>query len=198
MLPGGLDQGTDGGDVGGTPVCHAVAGEEAGNMQRNFPALFTALNVLQACNPCGESSYFVFIVVFPGNDEGGQFHMAAFHGFLNKAHHCLTVSAEDLPVIPVCKPFQVDVHRIDIRKKLVKNIKVRGTVGDHDIEHPVPMYQPCGIPDIFPADQWFVIGEGHTDIPAGNIVGGKISQPFGDMVSVFTANPSGPSLWAIS
>ena len=66
-------------------VQHVVAGEEAGDVQGDFPALLAALDVLQAGDPFAEGEHLVLTVVFSGHDEGGQFHMAALHGFLDMA-----------------------------------------------------------------------------------------------------------------
>ena len=103
--------------------------------------------------------------------------MAALHGFLDKVHDGLPVSAEELFVIPVGKPFQVYIHRVNIGEKLAEDFQVRGAVGDHDVEHPVFMHQLRGIPDVFPADQRLIVGVGHADVFAGQIVGGQVGQP---------------------
>ena len=81
----------------------------------------------------------------------------------DKALYDLELPAK-FPVVFLCKPFQINVHSVNIREKFFQDLKFRSTVSDQHIFH-APLTDESGrIPHILITDQRFIVSECDPDI----------------------------------
>ena len=102
-------------------------------------------------------------IILSRNDQGRQFYMTVFRCPADKSFHSLQIPAQ-LPVICFREPFQINVHRINIRKEFFQHENLCRAVCDKYILHSPLPDQLCRIPDKFISDKRFIVGVCHSDI----------------------------------
>ena len=82
---------------------------------------------------------------------------------LDKVLRLSKISSDKVCVERIGESLEVNVHRVDIGKKLVQHGRLRGPVRHEHVEQACLMDQSCRVPHIFPGREHLVVGVGRAD-----------------------------------
>ena len=156
VLPGNAAQGDQCRDGGGAPVHHAVPGEEAGDVEGHV--------LVHRCDPGRHVFHLVEIIVFSGDYEIRELHVAHFRRHLYGAEHVIPASAADGAVEFRIPGFQVYVPGIYIGEEVFQGLLLNIAIGYHHIYHARLFDEGRRVPDEFEGQGGLVIGPGNADI----------------------------------